>query len=255
MTTSPWDQTTAASIGVEELGPQGELGFAYSPPPSCATQLKWLQSAQRAYGDFVYRQSQTTLWKSGVCNVLSQPGESEADFRVRLQQLSREKRDFDLDRLRKRYATKINSLQRQLMHAEQRMEREGEQLQGQKLQTALSIGSTLLSALMGRKVISSGTVGRVATAGRQAARISREKQDVQRASQDQEMIRRQLQELETQIQQEADQLSSAYDPTTEPLQSIVLRPTKADIVVQVFAILWIPFEQDPLGLTKPLFTT
>ena len=255
MTTSPWDQTTAASIRVEELAPQGELGFTYSPPPSCATQLRWLQSAQRAYGDFVYRQSQTTLWKSGVCSVLSQPRESEQDFRVRLQQLSREKRDFDLDRLRKRYATKINSLQRQLLHAEQRIEREHEQLQGQKLQTALSIGSTLLGAFMGRKVISSGTVGRVATAGRQAARISREKQDVQRASQDQEMIRQQLQELETQIQQEADRLSSAYDPTTEPLQSIVLRPTKADIVVQVFAILWIPFEQDPLGLTKPLSST
>ncbi len=240
MTGTAWESALPFAGKVEELGRQGDANAGFLPVPSCILQGRWLQSAQRSFIDFVYRQAQTSLLQSTTFKLTSQPGESERDFRARLQQLARERRDLEVDKLRQRYASKVSTLQRQLLRSQQRVEREHEQLQGQTLQTAISIGSTLLGAFMGRKIISSGTIGRATTAGRQAARIGREKQDVTRAQEDEALIRQQITDLEAQLQNEIDQLTAARNSLTDELQSIILRPTKSGILVQTFGLLWVP---------------
>ncbi len=241
MTVVPWDQASPLPIGVEELSRQGPTGGQYLPLPTTPLQPKRLQSSQKGYLDFAYRQSQITLYKSNLFKLTSQPGESEQEFRVRLQQLARERRDFEVDRLRQQYAAKTTSLQQRLMRAQQRIGREQEQFNEQKMQTAISVGATLLGALMGRKALSASTLGRATTATRQASRIVREKQDVQRAQEEQEAVQAQLIELEQRLQQEVDQISQTLDPQMEVLQPIAIRPARQDILLQQFGLLWVPF--------------
>ncbi len=159
---------------------------------------------------------------------------------MRLQQLSRERRDFEVDRLRQRYAAKTTALKQRLMRAEQRIGREQEQFNEQKVQTVISVGATLLGALMGRKTLSASTLGRATTATRQASRVVREKQDVQRAREEQEAVQAQLSELDQQLKQEADRIAAAYDPQKEVLQPITIRASRQDILLQLFGILWVP---------------
>ena len=58
------------------------------------------------------------------------------------------------------------ALAERLRRAEAAVEREQQQASQPKLQTALSVGATLLGALLGRKAISAGTLGRATTAAR-----------------------------------------------------------------------------------------
>ena len=158
----------------------------------------------------------------------SLPGESERDFRVRLQHLARERRDFELERLRRRYGSKTNTLRQRLMRAQQRIDREQESYSQQKVQTAVSVGATLLSALMGRKPVSVGTLGRASSAARQASAspgTSRTFCGLRRKRR----RRAELSDLDQQLSREADQVAQAYDPLSETLQQIVIRPTKSDI--------------------------
>ena len=46
----------------------------------------------------------------------------------------------------------------------------------------ISIGSTILGALLGRKLTSASSVGRATTAARGASRAGRERGDIQRAT-------------------------------------------------------------------------
>lgn len=50
------------------------------------------------------------------------------------------------------------------------MERESEQAKQQGLQTAISVGATILGTFLGRKSIKVGTIGRATTAARGAGR-------------------------------------------------------------------------------------
>jgi len=58
---------------------------------------------------------------------------------------------------------------------------EAEQAKQQKIQTAISMGATLLGAFVGRKAISYSTLGRATTTLRGAGRTLKETQDIERA--------------------------------------------------------------------------
>ncbi len=250
MTVAPWDQAVALTTAAVDFSRQAPAAGEFLPVPTTPLEPKRLQGSQKGYLDFAYRQSEITLWKSDTFKLTSQAGESEQDFRMRLQQMARERRDFEVDRLRQRYAARTATLQQRLMRAEQRIGREQEQFNEQKMQTAISVGATLLGALMGRKTLSASTLGRATTATRQASRIVREKQDVQRAREEQDAVQAQLSELEQQLQQEADRIAAAYDPQKEVLQPIMIRAARQDILLQLFGILWIPFAHSAAGIQQ-----
>ncbi len=54
--------------------------------------------------------------------MVSEVDEDERDFRIRLQHLAHEKRDEALDALRKKYASKINTLEDRQRRAKQALE-------------------------------------------------------------------------------------------------------------------------------------
>ena len=95
---------------------------------------------------------------------MSRPGETEGQFRVRLQESPRAVRDAASEKLRQKYAPRLAALQERIRRAEQAREREAEQATQAELQTAISFGATLLGAFIGRKAVSVSTVGRATTA-------------------------------------------------------------------------------------------
>ena len=184
----------------------------------------------------------------------SNPGESEKDFRLRLQQSGRERRDQLLERIRQRYATRIASLQERIRRAEQAVDREKEQAQQQKMQTAISVGVTILDAFLGgRKTVRRSTIGRATTAARGAGRILKEGQDVGRAQENRQALQQQLSELEAEVARESEALRTAVDPLSEELAALEVRPKKTDISVRVLSLGWAPYWRDERGGMTPAF--
>ncbi|HYN99361.1 MAG TPA: ATP-binding protein, partial [Actinomycetota bacterium] len=176
---------------------------------------------------------------SPTLKAFSAPGESEADFRLRLQQSGREKRDAGAEQLRKKYAAKTAALQERLRKAMAATEREAEQAKQAKLQTAISIGGTVLGAFLGRKS-GRGALGRATTAARGVGRAVQQSGDVKRAEETVGALRSQLDALEVQFQEEAAALTAAADPMTETLQTVTIKPKKTDISVSLVALAWAP---------------
>jgi hypothetical protein len=109
------------------------------------------------------------LLRSPSLNQFSKPNEDERDFRIRLQQATREVRDGAAEKLRAKYAPKIATLQERLRRAEAAKEREADQSKRAKMDTMISFGSTLLGAFLGRKAVSISTMGKAATTIRSAS--------------------------------------------------------------------------------------
>jgi hypothetical protein len=243
-----WDKAAPCALKAEDMAREPEKEAAFLPLPGRAAQL--LKSAESDYLDFAGRAVQVNLWKSRMFDEVSQPGESERDFRVRLGQRVREKRDMELDRLRQRYASKFATLERQVLTARQRLEREQEQYKGQMAQTAISVGATILGSILGRR---SAQVGRATTSARSASRAYYEKMDIERARQQLEVAQQRQADLEKEVEAEAGRITSALDPSTEVLQPLTLRPKKKDIMVVWSGLLWLPYWHLDDGRVEPGF--
>jgi len=239
-----WGQATAIDLPVEDLESEPEAGAQFAEVPSEATKVKSYASWRKDLASWVYRNQRLELLESPTLEIVSNPGENERDFRVRMQQIAREQRDEAVEKLRRKYAPKFEMYEDRKRRAEQAVERETEQASGQKMQTAISFGATLLSSFLGRKRTSMSTLGRATTAARGVGRSMKESQDVDRAQDNVEALSQKLSDLEADFQAETRALEQSLDPQTEQLEKISLKPTKANIAVKVLTLAWAPYWDD-----------
>ena len=246
-----WGQNSAIDLPVEDLEASPEANAQFSELPSGASKPKSYDSWQKDLLTWIYRNQKLELLESPSLDVASNPGESERDFRVRLQQRAREQRDEAAEKLRQKYAPKIAALEEKKRRAEQAVEREAEQAKGQKMQTAISFGATLLSSFMGRKAVSLSTLGRATSAARSVGRTMKETQDVGRAQETVEAVNQQQADLDAQFKAETDALEKSNDPQTEQLETISLKPKKANISVKLFTLAWAPYWHEAQSQAVP----
>jgi uncharacterized protein DUF87 len=235
-----WEEARQVDFTESDLEKAPAESALYASLPSQAAKAKSYEDWKRSFADRLYRYQKLEMFRSTGLNQLSKPGESERDFRVRLQQAAREQRDQSVEKLRQKYAPKIAMLEERIRRAQQAVDRETGQANQQKLQTAISFGATLLGAFMGRKAVSRSTLGRATTTVRGVSRTIKESQDIGRAQGTVEAQRQQLADLEAQFQSETAALEAKVDPSTERLETISLKLKKTDISVRLIALVWVP---------------
>ncbi len=231
-----WDQAQELPMSADIFQGVPLENAAYLTLPAEVTRLKTLNQLDKLYENFVYRNFSVTLWKSELFGEVSRPGESERDFRLRLRDVARERRDLETNRLRRKYARKLATLERQRLTARQRLDKEAADYQDRKMDTMISVGSTILGMFLGSRARSG-----ITRAARSTTRIAREKRDIEMAQEKLEQVEERIRNLEIELQAEIDKISRELDPEMEVFQEIVIRPRKSDIMQRYFGILWMPY--------------
>lgn len=246
-----WDKAVTADLAVADLErePSGQAQFL--PVPASAGKAKNYTDWSKDFSGWLFRMQKVELFKSPSTKDVSKPGESERDFRVRLQQSGRESRDKGADALRQKYAPKIATLQDRIRRAELQKEKQQAESRSSQMQAAISVGASILGAFMGRKTISATNIGRATTAIRSAGRVIKESKDVGAAEENVAALQQQLADLETQFKSESEALAAATDPLNEKLEAISVKPTKANIAVKLVALVWTPHWRDANGSLNP----
>jgi hypothetical protein len=226
---------------------EAEYGELPGTALRAASYAGWAKSLQA----HLYEKARTRVFHCEAFKAASKPGESEGDFRARLTLAAREKRDAAVAELRKKWQAKLVQLADQIRRAEERREREKNQLNQQRMQTAVNIGSTILGALLGRKAISATSVGRAGSAARSASRWGSESQDVARAEESLEVLQQRLEDTKREVDAEVARLEGTLDPTTIALQSVDVPARKSDIAVGEVALVWTPWRKGADGFPAP----
>ncbi|HEY6121394.1 MAG TPA: hypothetical protein VIV66_15655 [Pyrinomonadaceae bacterium] len=246
-----WNNAEAVDLAVDDLEQSGQENARFSELASVAAKAKSYDGWSKDFAAWLYRNQKLELLESPTLNLASNPGETERDFRIRLQQLAREQRDQAVEKLRQQYAPKFAALEERRRRAEQAVAREAEQSKNQKVQTAISFGATLLSSFMGRKAVSWSTLGRATTAARGVSRSMKEADDVNRAQESVEAVSQQAADLDAQFKTETESLEKSFDPQTEQFEKISLKPTKANIAVKLITLAWAPYLKDSKNQSTP----
>jgi len=248
-----WDEASIEEDlkGASDTEPLGNARFADVPAAAlrAPSYKNWAQSLE----DHLYQHAKLTIYACDQPKLTSKAGESEGDFRARVGQALREQRDALVEKLRAKYAPRVQALQDQLRRAHERVAREQAQYSQQKLSSAISIGATVLGALFGSRRLSASTMGKAATAVRSAGRIGSEHEDVERANESEEVLNQRLTALNAECDGEITSLQGAIDPQAIAVREVSLSARKSDIAVGRIALLWAPWREDAEGLPRPAF--
>jgi hypothetical protein len=244
-----WDsavQFDPIAVGTSPV-PDGE----YVDLPTDAQNLSNLRKWSKDLLRWVRQNRPLMLLRSRKFGVTSKLGESEGEFRLRLAQIMRENRDLQVEKLRKKYDTRFTTLKDRLLRAEQAIAREDEQAKASKMQTAISFGTAILGAFLGRKAVSATSASRMGTAMRSASRVQKEKMDVARAKERAEAVRLQLSELDERLQEDINAIGISMDAEAEELEKISVMPKSTDITLEIFGLAWMPFRKNAGGGVSP----
>ena len=99
----------------------------YAETPAVVGNKRAWSSARKALATELYRAQRRVVFQHESTDLLSEAGESESDFKARVQQRLMEQRDLEVEKLRGRYAAKLDSLEKKVRAAEARIEREESQ--------------------------------------------------------------------------------------------------------------------------------
>jgi hypothetical protein len=248
-----WDESVLLGENEPDLSPEPSDGAEFAPLPKAATKKASYRSWQKALKTHLYQDRTIDLLRCTALKLTADPGETPAQFHVRVREAAHEKRDMEVEKLRKRYAPKLARLQERIRKAEEKVGREKSQYDQQKMQTAISVGATVLGALLGRKIASVGTVGRATTSARGVGRAAREKADIARAQRDLTALHQKLAELEVDFEQAVAALAETMDPDAFEMKSTVIRPRKSDISVGQFGLAWLPHSVGEDGVAEPAY--
>ncbi|HVS03746.1 MAG TPA: ATP-binding protein [Thermoanaerobaculia bacterium] len=213
---------------------------SYADLPPAAAEPASYRRWHKELADFLYSQRRLRLLRSPTLGVVSRPGESEAELRLRLAEAAREARGERVEQLRQRYDRQLARLGGQVDRARDRAAVQRGQLQEARMQTAISFGATLLSALVGRKAVSRAALGRATTAARGVGRSRREASDVERAERDLAAGEARVQELEAELARELAAVDTSFRPELEPLEEVSAAPRRADVEVRGVTLVWVP---------------
>jgi hypothetical protein len=244
-----WLNSAEVNLDIAALEQQGRDGGSYAELSAAASAAKSYAAWEKTFGQWLRANQTLTLLQSPTLKAIARAGEAEGAFRARLQQLSRERRDEQVEALRKRYAARVATFQERVRRADQALAREQEQASQQKWGAAASFGQSVLGVLFGRK---SG-VSSISRVGSSIGRMQKESGDVARAQETTETLRAQQAELEDELQREIEAIGAGFDALSEPLEQITIAPKAADIHILFVGLAWAPHTRDAQGQLTPIW--
>jgi len=217
---------------------QAPTGSSWYPLPGAFARLKDLSSLAKSFTDHLYQNRRLELFRVAALKLESRPGESIGDFKVRLADVLRQKRDAELEKLRQAYAVQQKRLEDRLAAAIERVTKEKSEVAAKTTDTVISFGAAVLGAFLGRRAVSAATVSKAATGMRNVGRVAKEKGDVQRAEVEVQELQQQLAGLAAEIEAKATAMAAAFSPEQYAVETFTVKPRRSDVYNVRLALLW-----------------
>jgi hypothetical protein len=233
-----WDDAQLIELELDALESEPVTPSDFADLPSPGSDAKNYAKWEKDFGKWVAQTQALVLYESKANKVVSEPNETESDFRARLAHTAREGRDDLKTKLREKYASKLSGLQDKLARAMQKREQEAAQANQKKIEAVVNVGMGVLGALFGggRRTSAVTSAGR---AVRSASQAFSQQGDVGRADDTVEGIQVQLQELNAQLEAELSALE-AGNPD-EALEEIRLKPKSTEVNLELLVLAWVPY--------------
>jgi Helicase HerA, central domain len=233
-----WEAAQICNADAIQLLDAPAPNATFADVPGSAIATKAFAQHGKSLADHVYRTCSLSIMRCPDLKLTSAPGGTESEFRAHVALALREKRDAAVDALRKKYASKLDTIEDRGRRAEQKIAREKAQASQQTMSSALSVGGSLLGALFGGR--RSSAFGKAASAARNVGRIGKERTDVTHAEADLSALQQQHAALEAELADEIAALESKFDAGSIAVEQSEIKARKSDTEVTDLALVWQP---------------
>jgi hypothetical protein len=229
-----WDEPLM-EVSVDELDERPLQGARFASLPPVLSDARRLAALQKDFADNIYQETVLTLGYHPLLKLVARPGESESRFKRRCYQAIEDKRDAETAKIEKRYRDKIDRLEARIRREERELEQDQSEYEARKREEMLSAGESVLNMLTGRR-----HSRMLSTASRKRRLTQQSRADVDESVEAIDDLEEQIQALQEELEREKAGVHDRWAEAADVLETIQLRPHKADILVEAWGVIWLP---------------
>jgi predicted nucleic acid-binding Zn-ribbon protein len=185
--------------------------------------------------DWLYYNSRLTIQVHEELGVSQAPRESEREFKIRLQQVARERRDAEVDKLEVGFERQISRLEEKLRKTERELAADEADYNARKQQEWVGIGESVLSWVLGRR--NTRVLSSAASRRRMTSNAGQELEENREEIAD---LKQEIVNLEQQLKEQSEEITLKWDSLLDDLSETELAPRRTDIDVKLVALAWLP---------------
>jgi len=244
-----WEEAQSLRLSQNELlsRPEPEAGF--DQLPETINEAREFNALKQNLIDHLYRNSSLKLQYNPVLKLYSKQGENERDFQMRLSQLARERRDEEVDKLNKRYETRLQTLEDRLRRTQAMLTKRQADAQARDREVMVSVGESVLGMFLGRRSTRAASTALSKYRMRTSAKMG-----AQEAEENAKALQSEIDQLQQELKQESDAIAARWEEALKGLEENQVRPSRSDVAVDAFALAWAPHWQvtyrDPKGNSR-----
>lgn len=210
------------------------LSLHYRDVPDTMDTSKKIKALESEIEDHFYHHSKIEVLQNEELDIFQKQGESGEAFMMRVSTSAREKRDEEIDNLRKSYAKKIDAIEDRIMDEQRDLFEAESEAQSRKQDEWMNIAETVFSVLGKRRRRSFSTISTKRRMARRAdARVEKIHEDIQDLEMDLNDLR---QELETKL----DDIRREWIAVESGISTKEIKPRRTDVMIDNISLCWAP---------------
>jgi hypothetical protein len=206
--------------------------------PSFLQNEREIKLISKNFANHIYRNNKLTLFKNQNLKITSKQDESLNDFRARVQDRLNENIDEAIEKLQVKFEKANISLEKKLDRLYVKLEKEKNQASSKTTNTLIAIGTSLLGAFFGNKVLSKTNMGKVARSAKGASDILKERSDVKFVEEDILNINKEADELKQKLELQIEEINEEFTISNYEIEEFNINLRRKDIYNTKIEILW-----------------
>jgi len=226
------------TVGREELSDRPAQEALFADLPQGLSDARRLKSLETEFVNYLYHNVSLTLLHNPRLNLYSKPDETAKGFQRRCRVEASERRDMEVEALKKQYQKKLEQLESRKRREERELAQDEAEYEARKREEMLSAGESVLGFLTGRHYSRA-----ISIASRKRRLTQQARADVEESLEAIEDLEAQIQDLRAELEEEMREVTGRWAATIDVVEEIEVRAKKTDITVDAFGLAWVPYWQ------------
>ena len=228
-----WEKSQEIKISNLLSIPEGKAKF--SEIPSNLNDPKDFNELKKSFTDFLFYNSNFKLYHSPLLKIYSKPNESKADFILKINQMARETRDDEVDKIEQKYAKEFEKLKVKLDKSQDTLVKKQASASSLKQEALLSAGESVVGMFMGRRSTSSAS--KAMNKYQKSKTVSA---DIDKAQKDISSLNKEMESLENELKAQIEIIKQRREQEINDVKEVIIQPKKSDIEIKMVSLAWIP---------------
>ncbi len=192
-----------------------------------------LKTAQTALMEDVFRRVTSSQWVQADLKLYGAGGESEEQFRSRVEAAVEERIDAQVAKLHAKVEKELAALESRLARHESKLDNLRNEAQRRQSESLWTAGAAVLSFFTGKKAGISSALSRHNRSSSAKDRVSQSESEVSQ-------LQQQMEDLQTQLEEQVEQIRAQERLALNKVEARSVRLERSDIRLNRFGVMWIP---------------